>query len=80
MPISDQTPPAEPARPVSPGAVTSTSVARLMAAIDTINDIDVVNSPDDDREAVIELIDITTDEQRTNLLFALLVERMRAAG
>ena len=40
----------------------------------------VENSPEADRAAVIELIDIINDEQRSSLLFALLLERLRTDG
>lgn len=68
MSSSDQTPPAESA---------PTSAERLIAAIESINDVDVANSPEPDRAAVIELIDLINDEQRSSLLFALLLERIR---
>ncbi|QYF72272.1 hypothetical protein [Cryobacterium sp. PAMC25264] len=59
-------------------AAASTSVARLMAAIESINAIEVINSPVDDQSALLQLLDVTTDDQRSNMLFALLLERMRA--
>jgi hypothetical protein len=73
MSSSDQTPQADSA---STGAA-STSAERLIAAIESINDVDVANSPEADRAAVIELIDLINDEQRSSLLFALLLERIR---
>lgn len=68
MSSSDQTPQADSA---------PTSAERLIAAIESINDVDVANSPEPDRAAVIELIDLINDEQRSSLLFALLLERIR---
>ena len=68
MSSSDQTPQADSA---------PTSAERLIAAIESINDVDVANSPESDRAAVIELIDLINDEQRSSLLFALLLERIR---
>ncbi|TFC60770.1 MULTISPECIES: hypothetical protein [unclassified Cryobacterium] len=57
-----------------------TSADRLIAAIESINDVDVANSPEPDRAAVLELIDIINDEQRSSLLFALLLERIRTGA
>ncbi|TFC01677.1 hypothetical protein E3O42_09920 [Cryobacterium adonitolivorans] len=68
MPISDQIPQTDSG---------PTSADRLIAAIESINDVDVANSPEPDRAAVLELIDIINDEQRSTLLFALLLERIR---
>jgi len=80
MPTSDQTPQTESA-PATASATASagarTSAERLIAAIESINDVDVANSPEPDRAAVIELIDLINDEQRSSLLFALLLERIR---
>lgn len=73
MPTSDQTP-----QTAQAGAPTSAD--RLIAAIESINDVDVANSPEPDRAAVLELIDIINDEQRSSLLFALLLERIRTRG
>ena len=70
MPTSDQT----------PHAAGSTSAERLIAAIESINDVDVANSPEPDRAAVLELIEIINDEQRSSLLFALLLERIRTGA
>jgi len=84
MPTSDETTPTDPQTPGQPAAEqaaqaeASTSVARLMAAIESINAIEVVNSPVDDQSALLQLLEITTDDQRSNMLFALLLERMRA--
>lgn len=68
MSSSDQTPQTDSA---------PTSAERLIRAIESINDVDVANAPEADRAAVIELIDIINDEQRSSLLFALLLERIR---
>ncbi|WP_120339740.1 hypothetical protein [Cryobacterium soli] len=79
MPTSDETTPTDhqPADQAAQ-AEASTSVARLMAAIESINAIEVVNSPVDDQSALLQLLEVTTDDQRSNMLFALLLERMRA--
>jgi hypothetical protein len=84
MPTSDETTPTDhqpagqAAADQAAPAEASTSVARLMAAIESINAIEVINSPVDDQSALLQLLDVTTDEQRSNMLFALLLERMRA--
>ncbi|WP_104163511.1 hypothetical protein [Cryobacterium sp. N22] len=77
MPTTDHTPQA-PAS--SAGAGAPTSADRLIAAIESINDVDVANAPEADRAAVLELIDIINDEQRSSLLFALLLERIRTGA
>ena len=76
MPTLDPTPQADAASPTAPTG-SPTSAERLIAAIGSINNVDVENSPETDRAAVIELIDIINDEQRSSLLFALLLERLR---
>ena len=84
MPTSDETTPTDhqtagqPAAEQAAQAEASTSVARLMAAIESINAIEVVNSPVDDQSALLQLLEVTTDDQRSNMLLALLLERMRA--
>jgi len=86
MPTTDPTPQADSASPTavsaSPTAAagTPTSAERLIKTIGSINNVDVENSPEADRAAVIELIDIINDEQRSSLLFALLLERLRTDG
>ena len=86
MPTTDQTPQADSASPTaaSPTAASPTAPAgaptsaeRLIKTLGNINNVDVENSPEADRAAVIELIDIINDEQRSSLLFALLLERIR---
>jgi len=79
MPTTDPTPQADSVSPTVP-AGTPSSAERLIHTIGTINNIDVANSPEADRAAVIELIDIINDEQRSSLLFALLLERLRTDG
>ena len=79
MPTTDPTPQADAASPTD-GAGAPTSAERLIATIGNINNIDVENSPEADRAAVIELIDIINDEQRSSLLFALLLERIRTGA
>ena len=75
MPTSEHTPQAAAASAEAP-----TSADRLIAAIESINDVDVANSPEPDRAAVLELIAIINDEQRSSLLFALLLERIRTGA
>lgn len=76
MSSSEQTPQSDSAAPTGE----NTSAARLIAAIESINEVDVVNAPEADRAAVVELIDIINDEQRSSLLFALLLERIRTGA
>ncbi|WP_255577199.1 hypothetical protein [Cryobacterium inferilacus] len=76
MSSSEQTPQPDSAVPTGE----DTSATRLIAAIESINEVDVVNAPEEDRAAVIELIDIINDEQRSSLLFALLLERIRTGA
>jgi hypothetical protein len=78
MSSSEQTPQSDSALPQT-GEISS-SAARLIAAIESINEVDVVNAPEADRAAVLELIEIVTDEQRSSLLFALLLERIRTGA
>lgn len=79
MPTIDPTPQADSVSPTAPTG-SPTSAERLIAAIGSINNVDVENAPEADRAAVIELIDIINDEQRSSLLFALLLERLRTDG
>lgn len=79
MPTTDPTPQADYASPTA-AAAAPTSAERLIKTIGNINNVDVENSPEADRAAVIELIDIINDEQRSSLLFALLLERLRTDG
>ena len=76
MSSSEQTPQSDSAVPTGE----DTSATRLIAAIESINEVDVVNAPEADRAAVVELIDIINDEQRSSLLFALLLERIRTGA
>ncbi|WP_130176454.1 hypothetical protein [Cryobacterium sp. SO1] len=76
MPTSDAAQQADAAFPTAP-AEAPTSAERLITTLGNINNVDVANAPEADRAAVIELIDIINDEQRSSLLFALLLERLR---
>lgn len=76
MPTSDPAQQADSASPSVPAGA-PTSAERLIKTLGNINNVDVENSPEADRAAVIELIDIINDEQRSSLLFALLLERLR---
>lgn len=67
--------PTDPSNTGSTGA--PTSAERLINAVQRLNDVDVVASSADDRAAVLELIGLADDEQRTTLLVALLLERIR---
>ena len=71
MSTSDQT--------ASTSITTPAGAARIIAAIEAINQVDIENAPEADRAAVLELIDLTTDEQRASLLFALLLDRIRTS-
>lgn len=54
-----------------------TSADRLIQAVQRLNDVDVVASTSEDREAVLELVSLADDEQRATLLVALLLESIR---
>jgi hypothetical protein len=72
MSSSDQTP--------QPSTGASASAARLIQIIQGINEVDVSASSLEDRAAVVELIELTTDEQRSSLLLALLLDRLGTAA
>lgn len=74
MPTTDQP------QPVLPPAGAGASAARLIKIIQGINEVDVSASSLDDRAAVVELIELTTDEQRSSLLLALLLDRLRTGA
>ncbi|MGY4857632.1 hypothetical protein [Cryobacterium sp. AP23] len=78
MSSSAQTPQPE-HTPTSAGDA-SVSADRLIAIIHEINEVDVAASSLADRSAVVELLEVTTDEQRSSLLLALLLERLRAGA
>jgi len=81
MSSSDQTPPPSlPEAPAYDSAAASASAARLIEIVQAINEVDVSASSLDDRAAVVELIEITTDEQRSSLLLALLLDRLRTGA
>ena len=73
MSESAQTPP-----PSSPSAATdaAASADRLIRIVQDINQVDVAASSLADRTAVVELLEVTTDEQRSSLLLALLLQRL----
>jgi hypothetical protein len=56
----------------------SASADRLIGIIQDINQVDVAASSLADRTAVVELLEVTTDEQRSSLLLGLLLQRLRA--
>jgi hypothetical protein len=56
----------------------SASADHLIRIIQDINQLDVAASSLADRRAVVELLEVTTDEQRSSLLLALLLQRLRA--
>lgn len=80
MSSSAQTPPPEPAPDDAAGAAAAASASadRLIGIIHAINEVDVAASSLADRSAVVELLEVTTDEQRSSLLLALLLDRLRA--
>lgn len=80
MSSSEQNPQPDSAPAGAEQTRTDSSAARLIAAIESINEVDVVNAPEPDRAAVLELIEIINDEQRSSLLFALLLERIRTGA
>jgi hypothetical protein len=79
MSSSAQTP-QPPHAGTDPATDTSTDAAasadRLIAIIRDINQVDVAASSLADRTAVVELLEVTTDEQRSSLLLALLLQRL----
>ena len=54
----------------------ATSANRLIRIIEDINRVDVAASSLADRSAVVELLEVTTDEQRSSLLLALLLQQL----
>ena len=54
----------------------ATSADRLIRIIEEINRVDVAASSLADRSAVVELLEVTTDEQRSSLLLALLLQQL----
>lgn len=52
------------------------SADRLIRIIEEINRVDVAASSLADRSAVVELLEVTTDEQRSSLLLALLLQQL----
>ncbi|MCU1446060.1 hypothetical protein [Cryobacterium sp.] len=54
----------------------ATSADRLIRIIEDINRVDVAASSLADRAAVVELLEVTTDEQRSSLLLALLLQQL----
>jgi hypothetical protein len=79
MSSSAQTPqPPHPSADAATAASTdaSASADRLIEIIQDINQVDVAASSLADRTAVVELLEVTTDEQRSSLLLALLLQRL----
>jgi hypothetical protein len=76
MSSSEQTSPL-PADPATDEATAAaTSADRLIEIVREINQVDVAASSLGDRRAVVELLEVTTDEQRSSLLLALLLQRL----
>ena len=65
-----------PLSPATGATDAAASADRLIKIIQDINRIDVAASALADRTAVIELLEVTTDEQRSSLLLALLLEKL----
>ena len=68
--------PQSPLDSAPPATDAATSADRLIRIIEDINQVDVAASSLADRSAVVELIEVTTDEQRSSLLLALLLQRL----
>ncbi|TFD50292.1 hypothetical protein E3T55_10355 [Cryobacterium frigoriphilum] len=67
------TPPATPATP----AAAASSAQRLIDVITELAEFDVVFSSDADRQAVSQMVELTSEEHRRALLIGLLLERIR---
>ena len=80
MPSSDQSPASVPLPSIDAAAEAAASADRLIRIIQDINQVDVAASTLADRSAVVELLDVTTDEQRSSLLLALLLHRLRTGA
>jgi hypothetical protein len=78
MSSSEQTSPLADDSAPDEAAAASASADRLIEIIQDINQVDVAASSLADRRAVVELLEVTTDEQRSSLLLALLLQRLRA--
>ena len=70
-------PPLDSAAPATDATTdAATSADRLIRIIEEINRVDVAASSLADRSAVVELLEVTTDEQRSSLLLALLLQQL----
>jgi hypothetical protein len=78
MSSSEQTSPLADDSAPDEAAAAATSADRLIDLVRDINQVDVAASSLADRRAVVELLEVTTDEQRSSLLLALLLQRLRA--
>jgi hypothetical protein len=78
MSSSEQTSPLADDPAPDEAAAAATSADRLIDLVRDINQVDVAASSLADRRAVVELLEVTTDEQRSSLLLALLLQRLRA--
>lgn len=76
METPDSTP--DPVTPPTDPAAAASSAQRLIEVITELAEFDVVFSSDADREAVQEMVDLTSEEHRRALLIGLLLERIRA--
>lgn len=72
-----RTPPTTPDPTGQAAAAAASSAQRLIEVITELADFDVVFSSDADRQAVQEMVDLTSDEHRRALLIGLLLERIR---
>ena len=57
-------------------AASADRLIRIIRIIEEINRVDVAASSLADRSAVVELLEVTTDEQRSSLLLALLLQQL----
>ena len=77
MDTPDSTPDATPGSATPDATAAASSAQRLIEVITELAEFDVVFSSDADRQAVQEMVDITSDEHRRALLIGLLLERIR---
>jgi len=61
-----------------PSSATAASAQRLIEVITELAEFDVAFSSDADRQAVQEMVELTSEEHRRALLIGLLLERIRA--
>lgn len=61
-----------------PSSAAAASAQRLIEVITELAEFDVAFSSDADRQAVQEMVELTSEEHRRALLIGLLLERIRA--